>query len=91
MLGELMTHLCWVVGLGQGEERWVWAGFIWPRPVFPAHGHFCTWPANATRSLMLCYTKVESCVAFAECVCAWCECGVVLSGVFEVCVSWAGR
>ena len=39
-------------------ERWVWAGFIWLRPVFPAHGRFCTWPANATRTLMLCYTKV---------------------------------
>ena len=38
---------------------------------------------------MLCYTKVESCVAFVECVCAWCEFGVVLSGVFEVCVSSA--
>ena len=70
-------------------ERWVWAGFIWLRPVFPAHGRFCTWPANATRTLMLCYTKVESSVAFVECVCAWCEFGVVLSGVFEVCVSSA--
>ena len=37
----------------------------------------------------VCYTKVESCVAFVECVCAWCEFGVVLSGVFEVCVSSA--
>ena len=57
--------------------------------VFPARGRFCTWPANATRTLTLCYTKVESCVAFVECVCAWCEFGVVLSGVFEVCVSSA--
>ena len=28
-------------------------------------------------------------MAFVECVCAWCEFGVVLSGVFEVCVSSA--
>ena len=67
----------------------MWAGFIWLRPVFPAHGRFCTWPANATRTLMLCYTKVESCVAFVECEFAWCEFGVVLSCVFEVCVSTA--
>ena len=71
------------------EERWVWAGFIWLRPVFPAHGCICTRPANATRTLMLCYTKVESCVAFVECEFAWCEFGVVLSCVFEVCVSTA--
>ena len=38
---------------------------------------------------MLCYTKVESCVAFVECVFAWYELGVVLSCVFEVCVSFA--
>ena len=38
---------------------------------------------------MLCYTKVESCVAFVECEFAWCEFGVVLGRVFEVCVSTA--
>ena len=61
-------------------------GFIWLRPVFPAHGYICTRPANATRTLVLCCTKVESCVAFVECEFAWCEFGVVLSCVFEVCV-----
>ena len=79
----------WFGGWFRAGERWVWAGFIWLRPVFPAHGRFCTWPANATRTLMLCYTKVESSVAFVECVCAWCEFSVVLSGAFVVCVSSA--
>ena len=70
-------------------ERWVWAGFIWLRPVFPAHGCICTQPANATRTLVLCCTTVESCVAFVECEFAWCVFGVVLGRVFEVCVSTA--
>ena len=53
------------------------------------YGCICTRPANATRTLVLCCTKVESCVAFVDCEVAWCEFGVVMSSVFEVCVSTA--
>ena len=59
------------------------------RGLFGCHGRVCTRPVKATRTLMLCYTKVESCVAFVECEFAWCEFGVMLSCVFEVCVSSA--
>ena len=85
MLGELMTHLCWVVGLGRGRDG---CG-----QVLFGYG-LCSLLTAASAlgrqmppvPLMLCYTKVESSVAFVVCVCAWCEFGVVLSGVFEVCV-----
>ena len=89
MVGELLTWDLLVLGGWFRAERWVWAGFIWLRPVFPAHGCICTQPANATRTLVLCCTTVESCVAFVECEFAWCEFGVVLGRVFEVCVSTA--